>query len=84
MRINKYDKVNDLPANAIPVSLYAKENGFKSPAHVYTKYDRYRFGYKTKKGTLVHGSDPGYDIVNWLGTCLVIIRGKEISEKGKK
>lgn len=74
MRINKYDTIDKLPANAIPVSMFAQENNFRSPAHVHTKYDRFRYGYKTKKGTLVYGSDPGYNIVSWLGNCFIIVK----------
>ncbi len=54
MRLNgtKYDSINILPANALPVSIYA-HNKNTAVGYVYIKYDRYLKG---------EGSKPPYTI----------------------
>lgn len=78
MRTNKtqYDSIKELPSNALPVSQFAKKFNFTSPSYVHVKYNRHFFGYrnKTKKGfgQLLYAQHPGYDIVDFKGTCYVI------------
>lgn len=74
MRIKgtKYDSIDQLPADALPVSKYARKFKYSSPAYVHVKYDRYKFGYYSKDGELMHTSYPDYDIVDFQGTCYVI------------
>ncbi len=64
MRIKgtKYETVTKLPANALPVSKFAKQMGYTSPSYVHVKYNRYQKG----------GNHPGYDIIDFQGTCWVI------------
>lgn len=84
MRTNgtKYDKVAALPAGAMPVSVYATTHGFSSPAYVHVKYDRHKFGYKTPKGEFKHTPYPGYDIIDFFGTCYV--SNKQPDKKSSK
>ncbi len=63
MKATKYKKVPDLPANAVPVSTYAKENNFSAPAYVQIKYNRH-----TDEGA----PHPGYYIINWQGINFVV------------
>jgi len=78
MRINgtKYEVRQELPADAIPVSVFYRKYGKKfnvsSPAYTYVKYDRFKFGYKTNAGTFLHTDNPGYEIISFYGTCYVI------------
>jgi len=78
MRIKgtKYESIESLPDNAIPVSLfvakYGKKHNVRSSAYAHTKYDRHYMGYKTPSGEFKHTSHPGYDIVDFHGTCYVI------------
>lgn len=67
----KYQKVNELPDNALPVSVFAKKNRISSAAYVHVKYDRFKFGYKKKDGSTAFGEDPGYYIVCFYGTNYV-------------
>lgn len=59
----KYQKVDKIPATAMPVSVFAENNGIRNPAYVCVKYDRYLAG---------KGSYPDYKIVCWNGTNIVI------------
>jgi hypothetical protein len=59
----KYEKVNEIPNNALQVSVYAEQQGIRNPAYVCVKYDRYLHN---------KGSYPGYKIVCWNGTNIVI------------
>lgn len=69
----KYDSVDQLPGNALPISTYARKYKVSSPAYVHVKYDRFKFGYPSKKdNTTLYGEDPGYEIVEFAGTCYVI------------
>lgn len=74
MRYNgtKYDSIDILPAGALPVSKYARKYKVSSPAYVHVKYDRYKFGYYNKAGELLHTDHPGYDIVDFQGSCYVV------------
>ena len=78
MRIKgtKYDAIEALPSDAIPVSLfyrkYGKKFGVSSPAYTYTKYDRHKFGYISNAGSKLVAANPGYEIVSYYGTCYVI------------
>jgi hypothetical protein len=78
MRISgtKYESREVLPADAIPVSVffrrYGKKFGVSSPAYAYVKYDRHIFGYTTNAGTRLKTAHPGYDIIDFFGTCYVI------------
>jgi hypothetical protein len=63
MKAKKYDKVNELPANAVKVSTYAEQIGQANPPYICVMFDRYKAG----KGTY-----PGYKIVNWQGFNFVI------------
>jgi hypothetical protein len=63
MKAKKYKKVNELPANAVKVSMYAEMIGQKNPPYICVCYDRYLSG----KGTY-----PKYNIVNWQGSNFVI------------
>lgn len=74
MRINgtKYEEIEQLPAEALPVSAYARRHRISSPAYVHVKYDRFKFGYQNDKGELKHGEDPGYEIRCFAGTNYVI------------
>lgn len=67
----KYDSVHELPAHALPVSEYAKKFDIPSPAYVYTKYNRHKFGIKIGR-KVVYRDHPGYDIVDFHGTAYVI------------
>jgi len=55
---SKYPKVVFLPKEAIPISEFAKMLGFKNPAYVYVKFERYQAG---------KGEAPGYTVINWQG-----------------
>jgi hypothetical protein len=68
----KYDSIDQLPQGALPVSKYARKHTKWSPAYLHVKYDRFKFGYKKKDGSLVYGEDPGYTIVCYEGTNYVI------------
>lgn len=68
----KYDAIDKLPAKALPVSKYAHEYNISSSAYVHVKYDRHKFGYENKAGILIYTPHPGYDIVDFHGTCYVI------------
>lgn len=71
----KYEPIEQLPANALPVSAYARKFNVKSPAYVYIQYDRHKFGVqrgKGKKKYISYASRPGYDLVDFHGTCYVI------------
>lgn len=74
MRIEgtKYDDIDLLPGNAMPVSIYAKKYKVRSPAYVYVKFDLFKFGYKKKDGSMAYGEDPGYEIRAHHGICYVI------------
>jgi hypothetical protein len=78
MRISgtKYETMDALPPDAIPVSAfyrkYGKKFGVSSPAYTYVKYDRHKFGYTTNAGTRLKTEYPGYDIIDFYGTCYVI------------
>lgn len=78
MRIKgtKYDTIKQLQPDAIPVSLfvskYGKRFNVRSAAYAHIKYDRHYIGYKNKAGELLHTDHPGYDIVDFHGTCYVI------------
>jgi len=64
MRLNntKYDLINDLPNNALPVSIYAKDNN-TAVGYVYIKYERYLAD---------KGKYPGYEIRCFKGSNYVI------------
>lgn len=68
----KYESTEVLPANALPVSKYARKFKVSSPAYVHVKYDRHKFGYENKAGQILYTEHPGYDIVDFQGTCYVI------------
>lgn len=63
MKAKKYNKVRQLPANALKVSSYAKSIGQRNPSYICVMYDRYLSD---------KGSYPGYKIVNWQGFNFVI------------
>lgn len=63
MKAIKYEKVNELPANAVKVSTYAEMIGQSNPPYICVMYDRYLAN---------KGSNPGYTIVNWQGFNFVI------------
>lgn len=62
-----YEPIEALPAKAMPVSLFAKENDI-AVAQVYTKYKRSTNGYEN--GTI--GPHPGYTIRSFCGMNYVI------------
>jgi len=65
MKAKKYDKVNELPANAVKVSKYAEMIGQTNPPYICVMFDRW----------LANPSKaqyPGYKIVNWQGINFVI------------
>jgi hypothetical protein len=78
MRIKgtKYESHTALPPDALPVSTFYRKYGKKfnvsSPAYTYVKYDRHKFGYTTNAGTKLNTEYPGYDIIDFYGTCYVI------------
>lgn len=78
MRIKgtKYESIEQLQPDAIPVSLFVSKYGRKfnvrSSAYAHIKYDRHYIGYQTQKGETKHTDHPGYDIVDFHGTCYVI------------
>lgn len=51
----KYPQVEQVPKKGKILSAFAKEQGFKNPAYVCVKYDRWLSG---------TGTNPGYKIVN--------------------
>ena len=63
MKALKYDKVDELPKNALKVSIYAEQINQRNPAYICIVYDRYLAG---------KGSKPPYTIVNWQGYNFVI------------
>lgn len=69
MNATKYDKVTELPAGAVRVSTYAKDNNISSPAYVQIKYNRY---VKDK----AKNANPGYYIINWQGINFVVTGSK--------
>lgn len=68
----KYPTIDQLPKKAMPVSKYAKEFNVSSASYVHVKYDRHLFGYENKAGETLHTEHPGFDIVDFQGTCYVI------------
>jgi hypothetical protein len=72
----KYESIEQLPAEALPVSAFVRKHGrrynISSPAYCHVKYDRYYVGYRNKAGELLHTDHPDYDIVDFHGTCYVI------------
>jgi hypothetical protein len=68
----KYPAIDRLPKKALAISKYAKEFGISSSAYVHVKYDRHKFGYLNSKEERVFTPHPGYDIVDFQGTCYVI------------
>lgn len=68
----KYEQVQILPNDALPVGLYAREHGISSPSYVCVKYDRFINGYTKKDGSKGTGENPGYKIVCYHGTNYVI------------
>jgi len=62
-----YDSIGELPADAKPVSIFARDNKMQV-GHVYMKYKRYTIGYKN--GT--KGPYPGYIIRSFNGMNYVI------------
>lgn len=69
-----YDKIEKLPASAVPVSEYADAIGWKVGS-VYMKYKRFIHGYTTSGGNPSKGSDPGYIIRCYKGMNFVIPSG---------
>lgn len=65
MKAKKYDKVQELPTNAIKVSTYAEQIGQNNPPYICVAYDRW-----LKSPATV--SYPGYKIVNWQGYNFVV------------
>ena len=63
MKAVKYNKVEELPPNAVKVSLYADRINQKNPAYICIVYDRYLAG---------KGSKPEYSIINWQGMNFVV------------
>lgn len=63
MKAYKYDKVDELPLNAVKVSMYAIKIKQANPPYICVMFDRYLQG---------KGSYPGYKIVNWQGFNFVI------------
>lgn len=78
--------MDKLPDNAVtlPVSQFAREYGFNSASYVHTRYDRYKWGYSGRKGKEARAEYPGYDIVSFLGNCIVIVNGIEKQKKRRK
>lgn len=58
----RFEKREQLPDNAIKITLYAEQTGVKNPAYINVKYDRYLKG----------GTYPGYKIINFQGSNFVI------------
>lgn len=84
MRTNgtKYDKLDTLPDGALPVSIWAKQHDITSPAYVNVKFDRFKFGYKKKDGSIAFGEDPGYRIGCYSGINYVYpIKVKNFNKK---
>jgi hypothetical protein len=67
----KYPKIDKLPAKAIPVSEYAKDNNIQVGT-VYMGFKRFRDGYITKAGNQGKASNPGYTIRCFKGMNFVI------------
>lgn len=65
MKAYKYEKVTELPDNAMTVSAYAEKVEQKNPPYICIVYDRYL----EKPGTC---EKPQYKIVNWQGINFVI------------
>lgn len=63
MKATKYEKVKEIPPNAVKVSNYAEQVGQANPPYICIAYDRYLAG---------NGTYPGYKIVNWQGFNFVI------------
>lgn len=61
MRAFKYDKVDQLPGDAMLVSAYAREMNWE-PAYVYVKLERSKTG---------EGKPVTYTIINWQGMNFV-------------
>lgn len=82
----KYESRDTLPADALPVSTFYRRYGKKfnvsSPAYAYVKYDRHEFGYISNAGSKLKAAHPGYDIIDFYGTCYVInYNGQTQAEK---
>lgn len=63
MKAVRYEKVDELPKNAVKVSTYAANIGQRNPPYICLVYNRYLDG---------KGSKPPYKIVNWQGYNFVI------------
>lgn len=66
----KYEKVEQLHPNAIPIQLYADRIN-RSRVYIYVRYDRFKKGFK-KGGKLYFSADPGYKIVTYHNACYVV------------
>lgn len=73
MRIKgtQYETIEQLPAAAKPVSLFARSKGW-AVGYVYIKHDRHFKGYTGAKGNVLKGEYPGYIIRCFQGTNYVI------------
>lgn len=60
MKAFKYEKVDELPRDAMLVSAFAKENNWQ-PAYVYVKLERAKEA----------GKSVNYNIINWQGMNFV-------------
>lgn len=72
----KYESIEQLPPEALPVSAFTRKYGKRynitSAAYAHVKYDRHYVGYYNKAKELKHTAHPGFDIVDFHGTCYVI------------
>jgi hypothetical protein len=66
----KYEKVEHLDPQAVPLRVYAERNN-TNRSYVHIKYDRFKNGF-IKGGNRYFGADPGYHIVTFHNTCYVI------------
>ncbi len=71
----RYEKVEQLPGNAVPIQVYADLIN-RTRVYIYVHYDRFRKGFK-KGNKLYFSADPGYKIVTYHNTCYVIEKDQE-------
>lgn len=71
VRPRHYERLEQLPPDAIPVQVYA-DRIKRSRVYIYVHYERFRKGFK-KNGTLYYSKDPGYKIVTYHNACYVIV-----------
>lgn len=69
--LDKYEAVSVLPAKAVPIKVFAQQQGYRNRSYIYVKYDRHINGFM-RDDVRYYSPDPGYRIVTYHNACYVI------------